>query len=231
MSDRLTLRAGLGAFLILCMTIAPGLRAGEFLFVDNFEDTSTVTGRVLDTNAFVDLGIELPIEGVVVRLLGVPGSSVTGADGFFILRNVPSGEQVLDLNTNSATPAPTGDGYAGFRERIVLAGFENITRPLYLPRIDASSLTTINPAQTTVVENPNLGISMTVVAGSAMAEDGSLFDGQLSISEVPGGLAPAALPDFLEPGLLITVQPVGVTFSPAAPITFPNFDNLPPGSG
>src|SRR6056297_2732739 len=107
MSDRLTVRAGLGAFFILCVTIAPGLRAGEFLFVDNFENTSTVTGQVLDTNAFVDSGINLPVEGVVVRLLGLPGSFVTGPDGFFILRGVPAGEQVLDLNTGSAVPAPT----------------------------------------------------------------------------------------------------------------------------
>lgn len=230
MIERLLSRTVFLPLLALLLGFATELRAGEFLFVDNFEDTATLTGRVLDTNAFVDDGVELPVEGVVVRLLGVSGSSVTGPDGFFILRDVPSGQQVLDLNTGSAVPAPTGDGYAGFRERIVLAGFENIARPLYLPRIDASSLMTIDPTQTTIVENPNLGISMTVVAGSAMAEDGSPFDGQLSISEVPGGLAPAALPDFLEPGLLITVQPVGVTFSPPAPITFPNFDNLPPGS-
>lgn len=230
MTNRLTLRAVLGAFFVFVLATAPESRAGEFLFVDQFENTATLTGRVLDTNAFVGDEIELPVEGVVVTLLGVPGASVTGPDGTFVLRNVPPGEQVLDLDSDSAASAPNGDSYAGFRERIVLQGFNNVQRPFYLPRIDASSLTTIDPARTTVVENPNLGISMTVVAGSAMAEDGQLFDGQLSISEVPDGLAPAALPDFLEPGLLITVQPVGVTFSPPAPISFPNFDNLPPGS-
>jgi len=43
-------------------------------------------------------------------------------------------------------------------------------------------------------------------------------------------LAPAPLPEFLEPGLLITIQPVGVTFYTPVPIKFPNTDGLTPGS-
>lgn len=141
MTNLLTARTALlGAFLIVVLAMAPDLRAGEFLYVDDFETTATLTGRVLDTNAFVDDETELPVEGVAVTLLGVPGSSITGPDGSFLLRNVPPGEQVLDLDTGGATPAPTGDTYAGFRERIVLNGFNNVERPFYLPRIDASSL-------------------------------------------------------------------------------------------
>ena len=56
------------------------------------------------------------------------------------------------------------------------------------------------------------------------------FTGQLSISEVPNNLAPAALPDRFDPALLITIQPVGVIFDTPAPLTFPNLDNLPAGS-
>ncbi|MCH7679709.1 VCBS repeat-containing protein, partial [candidate division KSB1 bacterium] len=63
-----------------------------------------------------------------------------------------------------------------------------------------------------------------------MDESGNFFTGELSISPVPEALAPAALPEELEPGLLVTIQPVGVTFDTPVPITFPNIDNLPPGS-
>ena len=150
------------------------------------------------------------------------------ADGYFVITGISAGEQILDIDTDPAQNAPGGDAYAGFRERIVLdPGVNAITRPFYLPRIDATSLTTINPAVDTVVTNPGLGITMTVLAGTARDQEGELFDGQLSISEVPGALAPAALPTFLEPGLLITIQPVGVTFSTPAPITFANSTDNP----
>jgi hypothetical protein len=65
---------------------------------------------------------------------------------------------------------------------------------------------------------------------TAMNRDGTPFTGQLSISEVPLALAPVALPEFITPGLLITVQPVGVSFTTPVPITYPNIDNLPPGA-
>ena len=59
-------------------------------------------------------------------------------------------------------------------------------------------------------------------------KDGAEFTGQLSISEVPEGLAPAAMPAELQPGLLVTIQPVGVTFDTPVPITLPNISNLAP---
>ncbi|OGX06963.1 MAG: hypothetical protein A2Z88_04115 [Omnitrophica WOR_2 bacterium GWA2_47_8] len=52
----------------------------------------------------------------------------------------------------------------------------------------------------------------------------------MSISIVPNSLAPASMPSQLKPGLVITIQPVGVTFATPVPITFPNPDNLRPGS-
>ena len=71
---------------------------------------------------------------------------------------------------------------------------------------------------------------LTVPPNTAKNPDGSNFTGKISISLVPEALAPAALPENLRPGMLITLQPVGVTFATPAPITFPNIDNLAPGS-
>ena len=192
---------------------------------------TALKGRILDTNDFVR-GVNTPVVGATVSILESGIAAVSDENGDFILEAIPAGDRILDIATSTANPSPDGDPSAGFREKIFLIeGVTNdITRPFYLPRIDASSLTVVNPSETTNVVNPNLDISVTVPPNTAKGEDGSNFMGSLSISEVPEGLAPAALPEELDPGLLITIQPVGVTFSTPVPITFPNIDNLAPGS-
>ena len=92
-----------------------------------------------------------------------------------------------------------------------------------------ASLAQVDPNFTTNVENADLDITLTVPPHTAIMGDNE-FDGQLSISVVPEGLAPAAMPENLRPGLLITIQPVGVTFANPVPISFPNIDALVPGS-
>lgn len=192
---------------------------------------TALAGRILDTNDFVE-GVETPIVGATVSLVDTAASAVSGADGRFLLSAIPAGEQVLLIDTSTADLAPDGSPYAGFGEQIVLIeGVTNtVERPFFLPRIARESLTTVDPFQTTVVDNATLGVTMTVAPLSATNPDGSLFTGELSVSEVPAGLAPAALPEELQPGLLLTIQPVGVQFTTPAPLTFPNIDDLPPGT-
>ena len=191
-----------------------------------------VSGRVLDTNAFTTDGTELPIVGVRVHFIGETDVVITDDNGEFFLENLEAGDKVIDLDSKQATAAPSGDGYASFREHLLInEGANVITRPIYLPRIATSSLTPIDPAADTVVTNSELGISLTVFAGSAVDESGNLFTGELSISEVPLALAPATLPVDLEPGLLFTIQPVGVFFNTPATLSIRNDrDAWPAGS-
>ena len=195
--------------------------------------TTELTGRLLDTNDFVVNGTETPIVGATVSILNTGLTSTSDAQGNFILTGLPVGTQVFDIDSTTANLAPDGSPYAGFREKIVLiANVTNVvTRPFYLPRIDASSITPVVPGSPTTVTNATLGITMTVPADTAKNLDGSDYTGVLSISEVPAGLAPAALPNNLQPGLLITIQPPGVTFETPVPISFPNTDDLATGTG
>lgn len=190
-----------------------------------------LAGRVLDTADFL-AGVETPVVGATVTILGSGVSTVTGSDGSFLLSGVPGGSQVFDIDATMAAPAPDGSPYASFREEIELIDgvVNNESRPFFLPRIAAESLTTVDPTTTTMVENTTLGGTLEVPPDTAKNEDGTNFTGELSLSEVPGSLAPAALPEELDPGMLVTIQPVGVDFAQPAPLTLPNTDGLPPGS-
>ncbi|MDA2924537.1 PKD domain-containing protein, partial [Acidobacteria bacterium AH-259-L09] len=192
---------------------------------------TALSGRLLDSNDFA-LGIETAVVGATVSLLGTGFSSASDTAGNFTLSGIPAGAQILDIDASLANLAPEGSSYAGFREEIeLISDVTNIIdRPFFLPRIAANSLTAVNPNFFTTVTNPDLGVSIRVPPNTAKNPDGTNFTGQLSISLVPRDLAPAALPDFLDPALVITIQPVGVTFSTPVAITFPNIDNLPPGS-
>jgi PKD repeat protein len=214
----------------LTVTDVFGLSDEQTLSVDVVAPPNSLSGILLDTNAFVANGSQIPIVGAAVALLGTGVATTTDVNGHFILEGIPSGVQVLDLATANTNLAPDGSPYASFRENITIEpGDTVVSRPFYLPRIDVTSLTPVDPAVTTMVNNPGLGITMTVAPGAAVNEDGTPFTGQLSISEVLDGLAPASMPEEFEPGLLVTIQPVGVRFDPPAAIVVPNTDSLAPG--
>jgi len=192
-----------------------------------------LSGRLMDAND-AQQDIETPIANVTVSLLDTDKSESDSSDinlsvttdneGYFSLQNIEGEVQILDL-------APATGDYAGFRESIILIeGVNNvIERPFYLPRIEKPSLTKVEPDTITTVNNARLGMTLTVPPNTAKNVDGSDFTGSLSISEVPRSLAPAPLPAEFEPGLLVTIQPVGVQFSTPVPMTFPNIDKLAAG--
>ena len=203
----------------------------ELITIDISGGTSSLTGRVTDANDAAN-SIDTPVVGATISIIGTCATTTTDATGNFSLSNLPGGLQVFDIDTSTANAAPDGSSYAGFRESLLLAqnAPNDITRPFFLPRIDAASVTTVDPLTTTVVDNPNIDVSIEIPPNTAMGSDGNEFTGEISISEVPEGFAPAELPEGLEPGLLVTIQPVGVTFDTPVPITFPNNDGLAPGS-
>ena len=140
---------------------------------------TTFSGRVLDANSMAD-GLTVPVIGATVSFLGTAVSAVTDAAGNFILTDIPATGQVFSIDGDTAQAAPDGAAYASFREQVSLvANVDNIVaRPFSMPRIDAASLTPVDPLTTTVVNNPNLGVTLTVPPNTAMNADGSPFTGR-----------------------------------------------------
>ena len=58
----------------------------------------------------------------------------------------------------------------------------------------------LDPAGTAMVDS-NVNVTLKVQANTALDENGQAYSGFLNISEVPGAVAPAALPEELGPGL------------------------------
>ena len=200
-----------------------------------------LSGRILDTNDFVNGGIETPVVGATVSLLNLnpPVSTTSDAQGNFLLSNVPAGVQVLDMDASTAQAGPGGATYASFRERIDLLANTTtvIDRPFFLPRNDPNSQMTVNglpvtgvdPNETTIVTNPTLSATLTIPPHTAML-NGVEYTGAITITEVLDGLAPAALPSTLDPELLITIQPPGVTFTQGLALTLANREGLTSGN-
>ena len=195
-----------------------------------------VSGVLYDANDYA-IGITTPVVNAKVSLLGTNCFGMSSTSGNFKISpsgacaQVPSGKQVLDIDTSTVQGMIL---YAAFREEFtVIANVDNVVnRPFYMTRIDPSSLTQVDPTKTTVVKNLNLGVTITIPPHTAKvgSKAGPDFTGMISISPVPKNLAPAAMPSFMNPGLLITIQPVGVFYANPVPLTSPNIDNLVPGS-
>ena len=209
------------------------------LFSDNFEAgdfsawaivfPTSMSGTLLDANSAA-VGQTVPIVGATVSIVGTELATQSDSEGKFLLTGIPKGYPILDIDTSTAKPAPDKSAYASFRESLLITpGHNAISRPFYLPRIDSRYQVAVNPDATTIVENPDIGVKLEIPPGAAKNPDGSLFKGEISVSEVPRGFAPVALPAEFDPGILVTIQPIGLRFDPPLPITFPNLDEIPPG--
>ena len=192
--------------------------------------TTSLQGQILDANDAQN-GITTPIVGAIVKNIETGLSTLTDGAGNFALTGISSGINHFEYNGNTVT-ASDGSSYGAYvGNKDIIANVANfIDRPVYLMRIDTTGEAQVDPASTTVINNTNLNVTLTIPPNTVKDENGNDYTGMISISEVPAEFTPASLPDNLGPGMVFTIQPMGLTFAQPAPITFPNFDNLTPGS-
>ena len=184
--------------------------------------TSTrVSGQVLDVDG-------TPLDGMSVEIASVRGLTDTQGRFTLDLGNGPIVSDTLKIR-GETYPGPNAYPYIAEKlplvlEREVFEGINNvIRRPIYLPKLDVANGVRINPMQDTLVTTATIpGTSVMVRAGTLMNQQSTLFDGIMSITEVPANLTPAALPANLRPDLVLTIQPGEMVFTTPAPLTFPN---------
>ncbi|MEG3931480.1 FG-GAP-like repeat-containing protein, partial [Microcoleus sp. T3_B1] len=190
-----------------------------------------ISGVIQNTN-------QQPLEGVLVGLGAL--RAITAADGSFeILRlEFPN---LAELGLPELVPPDTlliyGDGITGednypyiaeklplLLEHEVYSNVNNvISRPIYLPPIDTANGKNINPAADTTVTTAAIPkASVFVKAGSLQDAEGNPYTENLSITEVPTELTPAALPPNLHTDLVVTIQPGDMVFTTPAPLSLPN---------
>ena len=195
--------------------------------VDDQLSTTRVSGRILDVDG-------TPLASLPLELSGVTG--MTDSSGRFTLDlgNTPLTSDVLrvrgDQFGNMATYPFVAERLSLLFKRDVILGVENmIDRPIYLPPLDEGTM--IDPMVNTMVENPLLpGTEMMVEAGTLLTQQGTPFDGELSITEVPPAFTPISLPVGLAPDIVVTVQPGEMQFTQPTPLSLPNLSGWAPGT-
>jgi RHS repeat-associated protein len=194
-----------------------------------FSTNSALQGRVLDANAAA-IGQEVPLAGATIRHLQTGATTTTDANGVFTFLGLPPGEGNFDFDGSTAT-APVGP-FGAYRSKIFLEidHITTIDRPIYIMRVDIAGQVMLSPNQAVNVSNPNNGVTLSIPAFTVLTDDDRWYSGPISVSSVPEEFTPSSLPDTLEPGSVITIQPMGLTFDQPVPLTFPNTDGLAPGS-
>jgi RHS repeat-associated protein len=196
----------------------------------NPSDPTGLTGLVADA-VDADAGQTVPIANVTVRDLESGTSTTTDALGEFTLTGLTAGLHHIEYDGSTAGVRPDGLEYASYRAPVTvqLNVVDYLERPVYLPRFDPLLAAEVFPGVPTELSNPTIGVSMTIPAGKVHDADGE-YEGTISVSEVPASFTPGSLPDTLDPALVVTIQPMGLTFTDPVPIEFPNPSNLPEGS-
>jgi hypothetical protein len=192
---------------------------------------TSITGVVLDNSG-------VPIPGVTMRVYqvnnggsGVPQQVVpavqTNAQGTFAILPAPVGVYKLMADGTTATlhgPFPTLE-----YDIVTVAGQNNtVGLPIYLPQLMPGNQLCVTPTVGGTLTIPQApGFALVIAAGSATFPGGAR-SGCVSVTPVNMDKVPM-VPGFgQQPRFIVTIQPVGTTFSPPAQITIPNVDGLAP---
>jgi hypothetical protein len=192
-----------------------------------------VSGVVLDNS-------NVPIPGVIVRAvltnelhsnaLSVQSAiaAQTDTQGQFTIPQAPVG--LVKLLVDGSTAQLPGVYPSLEYDLVTVSGRDNtVGQPIYLLPLSSSNqlcvTATTGGGTLTIPDAP--GFSLTFGPGQVTFPGGSK-SGCVSVTMVHLDKVPMAPGFGQQPNFIVTIQPAGATFSPAAPMTLPNVDGLRP---
>ena len=170
-----------------------------------------------------------PVPGVTVSVMNTGLETVTDAEGQFLLSGVPVGSIHLEIDATTTSRAGT---WANLEfEMVTLPGIVNtLDRPIYILPLDVGGGVFLDGTADAVLTLDGVpGFRLEVEAGAATFPNGTKT-GLMSVTQVHADRIPMAPGAGMQPRLIVTVQPPGLTIDPPARMTMPNVDGFPPGT-
>jgi hypothetical protein len=194
--------------------VASGRVAGDPL-------QTSISGVVLDNS-------DIPVPGVLMRILGQPDAVRTDQNGFFRFAEAPIGNVRLIADGSTAT-RPGSWVWLQF-DLVTIAGQDNdIGRPVRLLAMDMAHALHVDEAHGGILTLPQApGYSLNIAPNSVTFPDGT-HSGNVSVTIVHPDKMPDPPSFGQQPKFLVSIQPANAIFNPPAAMCIPNLDGLPPG--
>ncbi|MBO9403261.1 DUF6851 domain-containing protein [Shimia sp. R9_3] len=212
---------------------------------------TNVEGFIFDANYRDEDDMDIPLEGVVVSVIGLPGvTAVTDENGRFLIENLPIPQVYLSFDASNVTNRPEFD-YGTIDKPVDTVAGRTVGLQsgekafnIYFAALAEGDVTEIVEGQETeagIGENglqnlteifPNIDpaewdkLKVTIPADSLTFDDGTLAE-EVSVMVFEPDRIPAPLPPGFDPTVVFTVKAGDATnVDGKAQIDFPNLDGL-----
>lgn len=181
-----------------------------------------ISGVVLDN-------LDNPLVNATVTVDGTNRQAVTDESGKFMIEQAPVGPVHLLVDGSTVV----GDAeYPTLSFNIVtVAGVDNpMASPIYMVKLNTENAVYASEDEDVVLTLENYpGFALEIQKGSATFPDGSK-EGFVSVTPVNASKVPMPPPNGMQPQFIVTIQPTGTKFFPAARLSLPNVDAHQPGA-